>query len=52
MLDFGDLKTLLLAAREIPLLFSHVLLFGVSFYMNVEGMLPPFSDSEHAVSPH
>lgn len=51
-LDSGALKTLLLAAPVIPLLFSHVVLFGVSFYINAEDILPPFSDSEHAASPH
>lgn len=43
----------MLAARsEIPLLLSHTVLFGVSFYMNAEDILPPFSDSEHTASPH
>lgn len=52
VLVFGALKTLLLAAPEIPLLFSHVVLFGVPFYRNAEDILSPFSDSEHAASPH
>lgn len=52
VLDFGALKTLFLTAAEILLLFSRFDLFGVSFYINAEDILPLFSNSEHAASPH
>lgn len=52
VIDFVALKPLLLAAAEIPLLFWHVVLFGVSFSTNGGVILPPVSNSEHAASPH